>query len=76
MVAALLRNNGTLQTLDLRTNRLGKVGITALAEACTQNSSLQELLLNNNGMPMFGLNNAKNIFKARKAAVNLRVKWS
>ncbi|KAK9845637.1 hypothetical protein WJX84_006297 [Apatococcus fuscideae] len=76
MVAAMLRNNGTLQTLDLRTNRLGKTGIIAIAEGCTQNSSLQELLLNNNGMPMFGLNNAKSIFKARKAAVNLRVKWS
>ncbi|KAK9863000.1 hypothetical protein WJX84_009236 [Apatococcus fuscideae] len=76
MVAGLLRNNGALETLDLRTNRLGKAGINALAEACTQNSSLRELLLNNNGMPIFGLNNAKAIFKARKAAVNLRVKWS
>ena len=49
MVAAMLRNNGTLQTLDLRTNRLGKSGLTALAEGCTQNSSLRDLLLNNNG---------------------------
>lgn len=76
MVASMLRNNGTLQTLDLRTNRLGKSGLLALAEGCTQNSSLRDLLLHNNGMPMFGLNTAKGIFKARKQAVNLRVKWA
>ena len=76
MVAEMLRNNGTLQNLDLRNNRLGKAGIMAIAEGCTENRSLQELLLSNNGMPVFGLSAAKAIFKARKSAVNLKVSWS
>ncbi|KAK9836855.1 hypothetical protein WJX74_009592 [Apatococcus lobatus] len=76
MLSSLLGSNQTLQTLDLRLNRLGKSGIAAIAEGCMQNSSLRDLLLNNNGMPVFGLSDTKNTFKARKSAVNLRVVWS
>lgn len=76
MLASMLAANQTLQSLDLRVNRLGKVGIAAIAEGCMQNQTLRDLLLNNNGMPVFGLSDTKNIFKARKSAVNLRVVWS
>ena len=76
MLASMLGVNQTLQSLDLRLNRLGKAGIAAIAEGCMQNRSLRDLLLNNNGMPVFGLNDSKSIFKARKSAVNLRVVWS
>ena len=76
MLASMLGVNQTLQSLDLRLNRLGKAGIAAVAEGCMQNTSLRDLLLNNNGMPVFGLSDTKSTFKARKSAVNLRVVWS